>query len=70
MVVLQLMDLRLRLVDLILVLLDQLLVVRDLVVQVALNAFQLLRTGERVVREVNPLETTMIERNLVHLGIL
>lgn len=64
------MDLRLRLVDLILVLLDQLLVVRDLVVQVALNAFQLLRTGERVVREVNRLETTMIERNLVHLGIL
>ena len=41
-VVLQLVDLRLRLVDLILVLLDQLFVVRDLVMQVALDAFQLL----------------------------
>lgn len=46
-VVLQLVDLRLRLIDLFLVLLDQLLVVSDLVVQMGLHAFDLLWSGEK-----------------------
>ena len=46
-IVLKFGDLRFHLIDLFLVLLDQLFVMRDLVVQVVLDAFNLLRRGER-----------------------